>query len=75
MPLMPRSMSSTGVSTAVMTSQEEPIQRLRRPGYGTFEEQRQRRHSWHPKPCVQEADNFHLMVSGMQNRPWISCIV
>jgi adiponectin receptor len=59
---MPRSLSSTGVSTAVMNSQEEPIQRLRRPAYGTFEEQRQRRHSWHTRPCVQEAENFHLLV-------------
>lgn len=62
LPLMPRSKSSAGVSTAVMTSQEEPIQRLRRPGYGTFQAQRQRRHSWHTKPCSQEAENFHLMV-------------
>ena len=62
LPLMSRSMSTTGVSTAVMTSQEEPVQMLRRPGYGTFEEQRQRRHSWHTRPCLQEAENFQLMV-------------
>ncbi|KAJ4984054.1 hypothetical protein SVAN01_10485 [Stagonosporopsis vannaccii] len=59
---MSRSKSSAGVSTAIMTSQEEPIQRLRRPAYGTFQAQRQRRHSWHTKPCSQEAENFHLML-------------
>ncbi|KAI8935903.1 hypothetical protein NX059_007415 [Plenodomus lindquistii] len=57
---MPRSKSSVGVSTAVMTSQEEPLQPTYR-GYGTFSS-RPRRHSWHTKPCAQEADNFHVLL-------------
>ena len=66
MPRMPRSNSSVGVSTAVMASQEEPIQPTYR-GYGTIAPQRpaqrQRRHSWHTRPCMQEAENFQLLVS------------
>src|SRR5438874_2552375 len=65
MPLMPRSKSSVAVSTAVMASQEEPVQPTYR-GYGTFASQhpaqRQRRHSWHTRPCMQEAENFQVLV-------------
>lgn len=59
-PAMPRSKSSVGVSSAVMTSQEEPLQLSHR-GDGTLDA-RQRRHSWHTKPCAPEADNFHVLV-------------
>ncbi|KAF7574864.1 membrane protein hemolysin III [Pyrenophora tritici-repentis] len=62
---MPRSKSSVAVSTAVMASQEEPIQPTYR-GYGTFASQhpaqRQRRHSWHTRPCMQEAENFQVLL-------------
>lgn len=53
--------SHAGFSTAVMTSQEEPIQPTHR-GYGTFAAQRQRRHSWHTRPCIGEAENFQVLV-------------
>ncbi|KAH7072994.1 hemolysin-III related-domain-containing protein [Paraphoma chrysanthemicola] len=70
MPLMrrslPRSLSTTGISSAVMTSQEEPVQPSFR-GYGTFDAQRQRRHSWHTRPCMQEAENFHVLLRNFLN--------
>jgi hypothetical protein len=68
---MPRSNSSVGVSSAVMTSHEEPVQPTYR-GYGTFASHRpaqhQRRHSWHTRPCMQEADNFQLLVCELPPR-------
>jgi adiponectin receptor len=66
-PTLPRSASTAGLSTGVMMPQEEPLQPSRRPAYGTFAARQQRRHSWQPRPCVQEAENFHLMVSA---EPW-----
>ncbi|KAH8731458.1 adiponectin receptor protein 1 [Phaeosphaeriaceae sp. PMI808] len=49
-----------------MTTQEEPVRPSRR-AYGTFAVQRQRRHSWHTRPCAQEAENFHVLLRNFLN--------
>jgi len=59
-PAIPRSQSSVGVSSAVMTSPADPRQPSHR-RRGSLDP-RPRRPSWHTKPCAPEADNFHVLV-------------
>ena len=59
--------TSTGASTSVMTTQEEPIRPSHR-GYGTInrEEQRRRRHSSHhtshTRPWTVDSENVQILV-------------